>query len=76
MPIYEYKCQVCEEKFEELVRNPEQEAALRCPSCGKANIQKLISSFAFRSSGDRTSVSSSSSSCSTCSSRSCSTCRI
>ena len=45
MPIYEYACMECEEHFEELVRNQEQ--AVTCPSCGKANVLKQMSTFAF-----------------------------
>lgn len=32
MPIFEYECQKCGKKFEELVRSHEEE--VRCPKCG------------------------------------------
>jgi putative FmdB family regulatory protein len=44
MPIYEYRCPSCDERFEELVRNPDVAAA--CPECGAADARRLISTFA------------------------------
>ena len=32
MPIYEYRCESCAERFEELVRRPDDPVA--CPECG------------------------------------------
>lgn len=58
MPIYEYKCQKCGHKFEELVMG---EKKIKCPYCKSADLKKLISSF---SALGESSISSSSSSCS------------
>ncbi len=44
MPIYEYRCEPCGERFEELVRASDPEVA--CPGCGGADVQRLLSSFA------------------------------
>jgi putative FmdB family regulatory protein len=44
MPIYEYRCPACDERFEELVRNPD--VAVACPSCGGAEAERLLSAFA------------------------------
>jgi putative FmdB family regulatory protein len=44
MPIYEYRCEPCEGQFEELVRGPE--AAVACPTCGSAQVERLLSVFA------------------------------
>jgi putative FmdB family regulatory protein len=44
MPIYEYRCMACDERFEELVRNPD--VAVACPSCGGAGAERLLSVFA------------------------------
>jgi putative FmdB family regulatory protein len=44
MPIYEYRCPACEERFEELARNPDVTVA--CPSCGAAETERLLSVFA------------------------------
>jgi putative FmdB family regulatory protein len=43
MPIYEYRCTACDERFEELVRNPDVTVA--CPSCGDARSERLLSVF-------------------------------
>lgn len=44
MPIYEYRCPSCDERFEELVRR--SDAAVACPSCGTAEVERLLSVFA------------------------------
>jgi putative FmdB family regulatory protein len=44
MPIYEYRCASCSERFEELVRRPED--AVACPECGAAEVERLLSVFA------------------------------
>ena len=43
MPIYEYKCERCEEAFEFLQRGKEK---ARCPECGSRKLTKLLSVFA------------------------------
>jgi putative FmdB family regulatory protein len=52
MPIYEYSCQSCGDKFEKLVRRtPEAMTAVLesgCPSCGEKNLQQEYSTFAAR----------------------------
>ncbi|MAE69270.1 MAG: hypothetical protein CME06_02245 [Gemmatimonadetes bacterium] len=42
MPIYEFVCRGCETAFEELVR---ADTRVECPSCGSAEVRKLLSSF-------------------------------
>jgi putative FmdB family regulatory protein len=44
MPIYEYRCRACDERFEELVRN--LDAVVPCPSCGGRDAERLLSVFA------------------------------
>ena len=46
MPIFEYKCQDCGSRFEQLIRRAEDESGLRCPSCGDARVAKQLSTFA------------------------------
>jgi len=41
MPIYEYKCQKCGYKFEELVF---EEKETKCPKCNSKRIEKLLPS--------------------------------
>ena len=36
MPIYEYTCQKCNNKFEQLVRSKSGESKFPCPKCGSA----------------------------------------
>ncbi|NUO78769.1 zinc ribbon domain-containing protein [candidate division KSB1 bacterium] len=45
MPIYEYLCETCETKFEELVPDSQASTA-RCPKCGTREVQRLLSLFA------------------------------
>jgi putative FmdB family regulatory protein len=41
MPIYEFECEVCGARFEELVATGV--AAIACPQCGAARTRRLIS---------------------------------
>ena len=43
MPIYASECKDCHEDFQTLVRSGEQPA---CPSCGKHNLERLLSLIA------------------------------
>jgi putative FmdB family regulatory protein len=45
MPIYEYRCQECGEKFEKLVRGNNDHPELTCPNCGSKQAEKLLSLF-------------------------------
>ncbi|MGH7799782.1 MAG: FmdB family zinc ribbon protein [Thermodesulfobacteriota bacterium] len=47
MPLFEYKCDKCENKFETLVLSSDEE--ISCPRCESKNIEKLFSSFGFKS---------------------------
>ena len=71
MPIYEYRCDRCEEEFEELVFGSSPD--VNCPKCKNTEVIKLLSTFSFKNSGN-SSGSVGSSSCSTCSSGDCSSC--
>jgi putative FmdB family regulatory protein len=44
MPIYDYRCPACDERFEELARNPD--VIVACPACGAAETERLLSVFA------------------------------
>ncbi len=54
MPIYEYSCEACGNRFEKLTRRSDAESAaafLRdaaCPSCGKQDLRQEYSTFAPR----------------------------
>ena len=45
MPIYEYKCIGCGERFELLRSISSSDADISCPNCGDKEIQKVISAF-------------------------------
>lgn len=45
MPIYEYVCQDCGEKYEKLVRSSTAKVELVCPQCGSQRGEKAISVF-------------------------------
>jgi putative FmdB family regulatory protein len=44
MPIYEYQCHACEERFEKYVRAFGE--SVLCPACASTDVEKLLSSFA------------------------------
>ncbi len=44
MPLFEYVCIDCGEKFEELVMS--SSASVNCPKCGSKNTTKQFSTFA------------------------------
>ena len=45
MPIYEYQCEACGERFEMLVRSVSQQSHPACPKCGSRKVKKAISLF-------------------------------
>ena len=45
MPIFEYECSGCRERFELLVSGAE-ESGRACPRCGGTRLRRLLSSFA------------------------------
>ncbi|ROQ93580.1 FmdB family zinc ribbon protein [Desulfosoma caldarium] len=77
MPIYEYRCESCGERYECLVFRSNEEVC--CPKCGSSQAHKEMSVFGFKSGGEKGAASSrmgstGASSCSGCSARSCATC--
>lgn len=45
MPVYEYRCRLCGERFEKLVRTASNPPVIVCPRCGSEEVQKEISLF-------------------------------
>lgn len=43
MPIFEYRCDDCQNEFEELVMGDQE---VTCPGCKSGKVTKLLSSFA------------------------------
>ena len=76
MPIYEYRCLKCKDDFEALVFGSNDKVT--CPQCNGDSLERLMSSFGFKSGGSGESASSApssgSSGCASCSSGTCSTC--
>jgi putative FmdB family regulatory protein len=53
MPIYEYGCEACGERFDRLVRSMSQDAAeMACPACGSTETRRLISAPAVHTAGE------------------------
>jgi putative FmdB family regulatory protein len=46
VPIYAFRCDACEERFEELVRSSDDPPP--CPQCGSRDIVRLFSGFSTR----------------------------
>ena len=76
MPIYEYECDDCCEKFERLVFRSDEPVC--CPKCDSEGVHKVMSVCGFKSGGDKgaasSRTSSASSSCAGCHGGSCSSC--
>jgi putative FmdB family regulatory protein len=47
MPIFEFKCLECNEFFEILVMNQEDETEMRCPKCKAKNFERVLSNTSF-----------------------------
>lgn len=45
VPIYEYRCSVCGEKFEKLVRTSSGAVEIRCPKCSADQVERQLSVF-------------------------------
>lgn len=53
MPIYEYRCEACQNVFEVLIRPGTAGDKVHCGKCGSDKVSKLISAGSFlKSSGD------------------------
>ena len=46
MPIYEYYCKDCRDKFELLTTYTDSEVGVECSKCHGSNVRKLFSVFA------------------------------
>ncbi len=51
MPIYEYRCKSCDERFEKRVRMSTPVESIDCPECGEFDAKRLFSMFAGRTGG-------------------------
>lgn len=55
MPIFEYRCNSCNKKFDVLHKSTVKEDDIVCPSCGSTNNKKLFSAFSSQVSGNSSS---------------------
>jgi len=46
MPLYEYACRGCDDRFEVLQRMGAGAEGVSCPSCGGAELEREFSTFA------------------------------
>jgi putative FmdB family regulatory protein len=75
MPLYEFRCEKCDNVIERLCRMGSNGKGLKCPKCGGAKMRRLMSVFSARSTGESGAATAVGSSCSTCTSGDCTTCR-
>ena len=52
MPIYEYECSQCGERFEQFRALRESNSEVKCPKCGAKRPLRVFSTFATGSRGD------------------------
>lgn len=51
VPVYEYTCQKCQKRFDQLVRSMSNETTPKCPECGSPKTTKALSVFAVGAEG-------------------------
>ncbi len=51
MPIYEYRCEECDHRFEIIQRLGADAGGLTCPGCGTPRLEKVFSTFAASTQG-------------------------
>jgi len=45
MPLYEFRCRQCGERFEKLVRSSSEPEYPKCPQCGTRAVERLRTRF-------------------------------
>ena len=66
VPIYEYACQGCSQKFEQLVRSMSKSQKFKCPNCGSEKTARTLSVFAVGAESSKSSASSDAPICGRC----------
>jgi putative FmdB family regulatory protein len=75
MPLYEFRCDKCQEVIERLCPVGTNGKGLKCPGCGGRKMRRLMSVFAALTKGDDGAATArSGSSCASCTSSSCASC--
>ena len=73
MPIYEFVCEKCDRRFEELFRSALENRRVSCPKCHSRKVRRVLSVFGL--SAKRTASTGGGSSCSGCTRTSCKGCQ-
>jgi putative FmdB family regulatory protein len=71
MPLYEYRCNNCDNTFDTLIRSLEGTPSVTCKLCSSADVHRLVSRFAMVGGFDDTFVSSPDASAGGCCGGSC-----
>jgi putative FmdB family regulatory protein len=66
VPIYEYTCGSCKNKFEHLARTMSGGAKVKCPGCGSPETARSLSVFAVSSGGPKSSGAAADPTCGRC----------
>lgn len=56
MPVFEYRCADCNNKFEVFHKSTNHQDEVVCPSCNSSNNKKLLSSFSASFEGSTSSL--------------------
>ena len=48
MPLYEYRCEACDHRFEVLQRVGDDAEGVTCPRCDEPHVARQLSTFAAR----------------------------
>jgi putative FmdB family regulatory protein len=48
VPIYEYTCNACNEKFDKLIKSMSSSEKIKCPKCGSGKTERALSVFAVK----------------------------
>lgn len=51
MPIYEYQCKSCGDKFDKLIRSISRDDKIECPKCHSTQTARALSVFAVGAEG-------------------------
>ncbi len=74
MPIYEFKCNKCEEFFETLILGGSKDEDVKCPKCASVSFERVLSSTNYAmDTGGGASAAGASQTTRTCSSGNCTT---
>ena len=76
MPIYEFKCNQCQEFFEILIFKSDDDKTVKCPKCASSSFERVLSSTNYAMDAGAGRTSGSSQTTRTCSSGSCTTYEI